>query len=314
VTLVRSEFTSTDVRVVEAALGRVYAAGLSVGVAGSTPFSFEQTVANDGVLSVSAMRFAGRVTASMDGAREVLFTDILEGRYEWRSRGVLGNQDRSLIVPAQHELSIEFESVRSAFIGVDAPTVGRWLSRYGGLPPSPALLHRAAAGSVAVRHAIRFVADVMPTDAFESDLVRANLLDVLLSVTAHHLLEDVPSPQARAVPAALTRAEEHLRAHAGEAVSIADAAEAARLSVRGLQDQFQRWLGISPGQYLRNVRLESARSDLLAARADGVPVRVADIAYRWGFTHLGRFAGYYAEAYGETPGQTLRVAPRAFDG
>ena len=33
---------------------------------------------------------------------------------------------------------------------------------------------------------------------------------------------------------------------------------------------------------------------------------VAEVAFRWGFTHLGRFAARYAELYGETPSQTLR--------
>jgi AraC-like DNA-binding protein len=30
------------------------------------------------------------------------------------------------------------------------------------------------------------------------------------------------------------------------------------------------------------------------------------VAMRWGFTHLGRFAGAYRDRYGVTPSQTLR--------
>jgi AraC-like DNA-binding protein len=304
-TLTRAEIATTDVESVREMLTQAYAGGLTVGHSGDTPFVFEQAVASDGTVSVATLRFAGRVTATMDGAREVLFTDISKGRYSWRSRAEAGDQDRSLILPARHELTVEFDAVRSVMVTVDPPTVTRWMSRYGGLPPSPALLHQAAAGSEAVRHTIRYYGEVMATDAFESDLVRASLLDVLLSMTAHHLLSDPPPAQRREAPAALVRAEDYLRAHAGEAVSIADAAEAARLSVRGLQDQFQKWLHVTPAEYLRNVRLERARADLVQARTDGVPVRVGDVARRWGFTHLGRFAGSYAEAFGESPSVTL---------
>jgi AraC-like DNA-binding protein len=33
---------------------------------------------------------------------------------------------------------------------------------------------------------------------------------------------------------------------------------------------------------------------------------VGEVAYRWGFTHLDRFAGAYAKRFGETPSATLR--------
>ncbi|UAJ79300.1 AraC family transcriptional regulator [Leifsonia sp. ZF2019] len=303
--LVRNEFATTDIDEVQQVFATAFADGLVTEARHGEPFAFAQTVATDGVVTVSTLRFQGHVQAAMDGSRDVLFTDITSGSYAWRSRGRQGDQDRSLILPAHHELAVEFDSVRSVTLSIDAPTVARWLSRYGGLPPSPALLHQAAAGSDAVRAALRFYIDVAPTEAFESELVRAGLLDVLMSMTAHHLLPEVTTAQRRQAPAALQRAEEYLRDHAADPVSIADAAEAARLSVRGLQEQFQRWLSISPARYLRNVRLEGARNELFAARADGRSPLVRDVAAKWGFTHVGRFAGYYADAYGESPSATL---------
>jgi AraC-like DNA-binding protein len=33
---------------------------------------------------------------------------------------------------------------------------------------------------------------------------------------------------------------------------------------------------------------------------------VADVAFRWGFGHLGRFAEKYRERYGELPSETLK--------
>ncbi|TPW77504.1 helix-turn-helix transcriptional regulator [Schumannella soli] len=306
-TLMRSALTTSDVAEADRLLGAAYAEGLVVENSGGSPFRFEQVVAADENLTVSSFRFDGHVVASMDAARSVLFTDIRRGSYAWASRGSRGDQRRPLLVPAGHELSVDFDTVRSVMVSVDARLVARWMSRYGGLPPSPALLHRAVAGSDAVRQAIRFSGAVMPTESFESELVRMNLIDLLLSMTAHHLLPDAPTAQRRPVPAALERAEEYLRSHAAQPVSIADAAEAARLSVRALQQQFQRWLDMSPAQYLRNVRLDAARADLIAARNDGIDARVAEIARRWGFAHVGRFAGYYGDAYGETPAQTLRA-------
>jgi AraC-like DNA-binding protein len=42
------------------------------------------------------------------------------------------------------------------------------------------------------------------------------------------------------------------------------------------------------------------------SRADAWQVNVSEVAYRWGFTHLGRFAGAYRARFGESPSQTLR--------
>jgi hypothetical protein len=43
-------------------------------------------------------------------------------------------------------------------------------------------------------------------------------------------------------------------------------------------------------------------------RADSEEVTVSAVANRWGFTHLGRFAGIYRAMYGAPPSQTLRDA------
>jgi AraC-like DNA-binding protein len=304
----RSSFTSKDVDAVRAVLDATYGSRLEMGAAQGVPFRTAIHAATDDLTTVSTFEFDGHIEAEMDGMRDVLFTDIAIGDYEWRSRGRQGRQDNPLVLPATHELAVSFRQVRSVMVTVDAATVGRWLARYGGLPPSPSLLSEAVTGSDAVRRAVRFWGEVMPSEAYDSPLVRANLLEVLLSVTATQLVGDSETARSNGTPAALRRAEEYLRAHVAEPVSVADAADAARLSVRALQDQFQRWLNLTPTQYLRNLRLDAVRSDLVQARTDGRTVAIADVARRWGFAHMGRFSGQYAAAFGETPTKTLRAS------
>jgi AraC-like DNA-binding protein len=87
-------------------------------------------------------------------------------------------------------------------------------------------------------------------------------------------------------------------------ISVADVAAAAHVTIRATQLAFRRHLDMTPMQYLRRVRLDHARHDLLAA--DPARVTVTDVAYRWGFPSPSRFSSYYREAYGTTPGQALR--------
>lgn len=65
--------------------------------------------------------------------------------------------------------------------------------------------------------------------------------------------------------------------------------------------------------YLREVRLRKAHQTLLESNPS--TVTVASVAYRWGFTNLGRFASAHATRYGEAPSATLRTAfrPRAIN-
>jgi AraC-like DNA-binding protein len=56
--------------------------------------------------------------------------------------------------------------------------------------------------------------------------------------------------------------------------------------------------------YLRQVRLALVHDNLRAA--DPAATTVAQVAYRYGFTHLGRFAAAYRERYDVSPSQTLR--------
>jgi AraC-like DNA-binding protein len=105
-------------------------------------------------------------------------------------------------------------------------------------------------------------------------------------------------------PATLRRAMAFIDEHAQADITIADIAAAASVTIRAVQLAFRRHLDTTPTEYLRRVRLDHARHDLLAA--DPARDSVTAVAYRWGFPSPGRFAAYYRAAYGVPPGDTLR--------
>lgn len=88
-------------------------------------------------------------------------------------------------------------------------------------------------------------------------------------------------------------------------ITVDDIARAGGVSVRTIQNLFAQQLGQTPTSYLKNERLERARSDLADAPGDS-GLTVTDVAMRWGFSHLGRFATTYRSRFGESPSQTLR--------
>jgi AraC-like DNA-binding protein len=97
-------------------------------------------------------------------------------------------------------------------------------------------------------------------------------------------------------------AEDYIRANAAMPLSVGDLASIAGVSARTLQYSFRRHRGMSPMEFLREIRLECVRSELLSAVE---PATITQAAARWGFSHFGRFAAEYRRRYGEAPSATL---------
>lgn len=112
-------------------------------------------------------------------------------------------------------------------------------------------------------------------------------------------LRTATTPQSRVV----ARARELMDSHACEELTVADIAEAVGVSVRALQQGFRRDLQTTPTDYLRDVRMNSVHTHLLAA--DPTSTTVTMTALQCGFVHLGRFSVAYRRRFGESPSQTL---------
>lgn len=94
-----------------------------------------------------------------------------------------------------------------------------------------------------------------------------------------------------------------------EPPSITRLALESGLSKRTLHRVVRREFGLSPMALSRRIRLLEVRADLESPKAG---TTVTKAAFRWGFTHLGRFAGEYAREFGERPSETLqRSLPRS---
>lgn len=74
---------------------------------------------------------------------------------------------------------------------------------------------------------------------------------------------------------------------------------------RTLNEHFRAFVGTSPSDYLRRLRLAAAREDLLTGRSG---LLVTEVAKRYCFHHFGRFAEHYRKRFGETPSETLHRA------
>ena len=137
-----------------------------------------------------------------------------------------------------------------------------------------------------------------------SDALRRLLASAALTAFDPHVVFDGPRDRADATPIAVRRATAYFEAHPDLEIGVADAARAARVSVRALQLAFRRHLNTTPMAYLRRVRMDRVYADLAAA--DPSQTTVTAVTARWGFNAVGRFSADYRDAYGEYPRDTLR--------
>ncbi|WIE75197.1 AraC family transcriptional regulator [Curtobacterium sp. MCSS17_007] len=200
---------------------------------------------------------------------------------DWDQRLVHVSKALVLDVAAERYL-VDRAVVFDHMAGPDIAAVGPWQAS---LSTAVQVLRETGASSLAWHEAQR-------------ELTRTLLR--LFPPQAERLPPRYGARQNRPVRAAV----EFIHAHAHTRLTISDVAAAAEMSVRGLQESFQRVLGRTPMEYVRDVRLGRAYEELRTA--DPAETSVREAAQKWGFTHMGRFSATFRARYGEYPKQTLR--------
>ncbi len=103
---------------------------------------------------------------------------------------------------------------------------------------------------------------------------------------------------------AVQRVEEHLLRDMAIPRNVNELCLIAETSRRTLEYAFREYFGTSPNRFLKALRLNAARNDLL--RASRKSTTVGEIASGWGFLHMSQFAVDYRRMFGEKPSATLR--------
>jgi AraC-like DNA-binding protein len=212
--------------------------------------------------------------------------------------------------PAAEHAARNLAGLRFAFMTTDAETLLSRADQLGIHIRLPArgdvreLQHPASGTAVAQPlWALFETATAWPVPAHQLD----GLLDSM--VTAFAARGPWPATHARrridrrkVVKACINHAES-----IGQMPSIAALCGITRLSERRIREAFASEFGSSPTECLRAWALGRVHRRLSSADPSSETVTTA--ALDAGFAHLGRFAGYYRQIYGEPPSATLARPP-----
>jgi AraC-like DNA-binding protein len=268
--------------------------------------------------SLSFLMYGAEVTVEPGPLEHFFNVQIqLSGTVATRCGGqleIVTQGDAAVLSPTEY-VSMDWSRDSSMLIfSVSRESVQRKLrTLLGGYLPGPIVFETrmtstTAAGAGWLR-AIRFLqAELDQTAGFLSypraiEAFEENLVLSLLYGQAHNYRSLLCAEGPAVAPAHVKRVECYILENAQDSITVEDLTRIAQTSERSLFAGFRRFRGISPMQYLRNVRLDGVRHDLLEA---GRGLRVSDVAGRWGFVQLGRFAADYQRKFGELPSTTLR--------
>ena len=134
--------------------------------------------------------------------------------------------------------------------------------------------------------------------------LEAFVMTQLLHAGRHQFSDALAAPAKALEHGRLAPVVAYVEEHADQALTPQQLARVGCMSVRTLHAAFQQQYGESPMSYLRRVRLDRVRAELV--HSDPATVRVTDVAMRWGFFHQSRFAQQYRDRFGELPSATLR--------
>jgi AraC family ethanolamine operon transcriptional activator len=172
----------------------------------------------------------------------------------------------------------------------------------------PSWFRPAAAIRAATAHSVRrIVEQVSQSDCIvigqalrqlESDLIEPFLWSVVFDEQRSHERDSRPAT------AIVRKVEDWLDGQSPEKVQLVDVCRAVHASRRTLQRAFNETLGMGPTRYFTLRRLTAVRSEL--HRSDPATVTVTEIAGKYGFWELGRFARDYQRVFRERPSETLR--------
>lgn len=103
---------------------------------------------------------------------------------------------------------------------------------------------------------------------------------------------------------ALKKAVDYIKTFSNSPITLNELCQETQVSARTLQSAFLDHFGLSPKAYLRVQRLNNVHKELFTASPAGT--KVADVASRRGFWHMGQFAADYKRLFRELPSYTLK--------
>jgi AraC-like DNA-binding protein len=244
---------------------------------------------------------------------EPSFTVFAQGRKRISLRGIQYHCDESsfllssIDVPAESQIVEASEQVPllTMFLRLDMPTVREVLSREDLPEPEPAIQQRGLAvgeTTVGLLGACSRLVDLLDTPVdipFLSHLIQREIVYRILRTPQGQRLRAIATTGDLSHRTA--RAITWLRTNYAKPLHMEELAVIARMGVSTLHHHFRALTAMSPLQYQKQLRLQTARQRMLM---DGIDATSA--AYEVGYESVSQFNREYSRFFGQPPMRDIK--------
>ena len=131
------------------------------------------------------------------------------------------------------------------------------------------------------------------------------VVEALVGMLDHSGVEPAAAGSFQRRQRIVARVRDYILAHRDQAITVPELCEQAHVSRRTLQYCFEDVLGMSPTLYLRRVRLNGVRRQLMDTGAQHPAIGA--VAADWGFSNFSQFSSDYRKLFGESASASLRT-------
>ncbi len=269
-------------------------------------------------ISLSYLRYGGTVTVLLKELGDFFLLEVpLSGKSNIRygNSEITESEGRGCILSPDRSLRIQWSSDCSKLlIKINRELLEQHLSNLIDRPLTTPLMFEPEADFLSAEgQSLRRVVDYIYLDADldvseRTSIMQRSLEECLLTrilwALPNNYSEALKRGVSPAAPYYVRRAEDMMRAHAHESLTVLDIARSVGVSIRTLQAGFKYFRNQTPTAYLRDYRLDCVKSELKGTEHE---IKVSTVAWRWGFNNMSRFAALYYERFGEKPSDTLRL-------
>lgn len=139
-------------------------------------------------------------------------------------------------------------------------------------------------------------------DTLDFDLM-INKLPALLLKSIVNVTDQLPKKYSTSKQILLSEILIYIQENLNRRINTLELSQVFRISERKLRYIFRENIGFSPMRYIKTIKLNKARKDILYAKEN---IDVNLMANKWGFNHSGQFAADYKMLFGELPSETLK--------